>query len=123
MDIYEQLYQAFTSPTVQPTRRTFGKVEYAFIPVSVIEAILEGELYAGEDEPSEPEDTDVEVATPSPTEDEVLATVDPADSTIVFEPPTAAVGFSEPGFSGPGFADDEADGEVAEGTDGEGEEE
>ena len=40
-DVYEALYQALTNPTVHPRRHTFGKVEYAYIPVHVVEAVLE----------------------------------------------------------------------------------
>jgi hypothetical protein len=80
MDVYEALYQAFTSPTVQPARRTFGKVEYAFIPVPVIEGVLADALYDEEDDADVPDD---------PVEDEVLATVEPVAEES-FDPPTGA---------------------------------
>ena len=105
-DVYEALYQALNNPIVQPARRTFGKVEYAFIPVSVIADVLEDGLQDAldvdtvtpDDDRNDPE-MGVEVAGPSPTEDKVDPTIGVSDT----EPIGGTIGLAMPVF-----ADDDA---------------
>lgn len=92
-DVYEALYQALTNSTVQPARRTFGKVEYVFIPVSVVEGILEDQWAV--DEPVD-----------APNEEDF------SDEPAVFV-----------GTPLTGFPDDEASSEVAVASDDSGDEE
>jgi hypothetical protein len=82
---YAELEDALNNPVCQPARRTFGKVEYVFIPVSVVEAVL------------------ADAATP--TDDLDLDETDYDDEDTAYDP-VGEGGITE-------FPDNEADGEVA----------
>ncbi len=70
-DAYEALYQALNNPTVSPARRTFGTVEYVFVPVAAVEGVLD-DVGEGWDDAPGPD-----------------ATVEPAAEES-FDPPTGA---------------------------------
>jgi hypothetical protein len=107
---YEALSDALDNPVVQPARRTFGKVEYAFIPVSVIEAVLldaatEADDVDLDEQDYADEDVNDEVGI---TAAEVAVVETPTDPLAVF-PEDGTVEVAGPSPTG----DDEAD--VAEG--------
>lgn len=96
------------------TRKTYGKVEFALIPVAVIEAVLDADAIIL-DEPTD------RTEAPEPiTAAEVAVVVEPVDPLAAFPEDTT---IEVAGPSPDGFPDDEAGGEVAAASDNKGDEE
>ncbi len=95
------LEAALTNTDQPDTRKTYGKVEFVLIPVTVVEAVL-ADAAVSEDTAEAPE--------PDITAAEVAVVVEPVDPLAAFVAPTTEIAGPLPDS----FPDDEADGEVVD---------